>query len=399
MSYSSHFLRWTVAGRWIATMGIGLIVVLGYVLFRPAHAQDRGPQVPNKPVAGQPAAGQPAAGKPATGADKTFAVPPSKADGSGLLSPQEIDSKAASDTGGSESGKKEGTPAKEANIPSVLQDINWLSWHMWAFYAIVLVSIVAVSFAMERFLGLRRSRILPYDLAAGLRALASRKGEFDLRHAQRLCKQYPSSMAVVVRAMLAKVGRPLPEIEQAMTEACEHEASRLYTNVRVQNLAFNVAPMLGLAGTVHGMILCFHRTAHMAVGENKMDSLATGIYAALICTLAGLVVAIPSGILAHYFEGKILKMFQQVEDLARLLVPHLERFEGRPRQTGSGDKQPLAGTILSNLRPSEAGAVGSGDKQPHAAKMIEMSRDDDDDLDDDDDPLSLPKAKTAERRS
>ena len=207
---------------------------------------------------------------------------------------------------------------------------------MWAFYAIWFVSIIAVSFAVERFLGLRRSKILPADLAAGLRALASRKGEFDLRHAQRLCKQYPSSMAVVVRAMLAKVGRPLPEIEQAMTEACEHEATRLYANVRVQNLAFNVAPMLGLAGTVHGMILCFYTTAHMPVGENKMDALATGIYAALICTLAGLIVAIPAGILAHYFEGRILKMFQQVEDLARSLVPHLERFEGRPRQSGLG---------------------------------------------------------------
>ena len=140
---------------------------------------------------------------------------------------------------------------------------------MWAFYAIWVVSLIAVSFAVERFLGLRRSKILPTDLAAGLRALTSRKGEFDLRHAQRLCKQYPSSAASVVKAMLAKVGRPLPEIEQAMTEALEHEATRLYANVRVQNLAFNVAPMLGLAGTVHGMILCFYTTAHMPVGAEQ----------------------------------------------------------------------------------------------------------------------------------
>ncbi len=244
---------------------------------------------------------------------------------------------------------------------------------MWAFYAIWFVSIIAVAFAVERFLGLRRSKILPADLAAGLRALASRKGEFDLRHALRLCKQYPSSLAVVVQAMLAKVGRPLPEIEQAMTEACQREATRLYTNVRVQTLTFNVAPMLGLAGTVHGMILCFYTTAHMPVGENKMDALATGIYAALLCTLAGLIVAIPAGILAHSFEGRILKLFQQVEDLARSLVPHLERFEGRPRQTASGDKQ------------------------SHAATILGMPRDNDDDFDDDD-PLPAPKAKKVEGR-
>ena len=295
-------------------------MALGYALFRPAHAQDRGPS-------------RPASRRPRAGAAKNPRPRRRKADGGNLLTPQEIAAKAASDTSGSEPEKKENPPAKEADTASVLRDIKWLSPHMWAFYAIWFVSIIAVSFAVERFLGLRRSKILPYDLAAGLRALASRKGEFDLRHAQRLCKQYPSSMAVVVRAMLAKVGRPLPEIEQAMTEACEHEATRLYANVRVQNLAFNVAPMLGLAGTVHGMILCFYTTAHMPVGENKMDALATGIYAALICTLAGLIVAIPAGILAHYFEGRILKMLQKVEDLARSLVPHLERFEGRPRQS------------------------------------------------------------------
>ena len=121
--------------------------------------------------------------------------------------------------------------------------------------------------------------------------------------------------------MLAKVGRPLPEVEKAMTDALEHEATRQYANVRVQNLAFNVAPMLGLAGTVHGIILCFYTTAHLSLGANKMDRLATGIYAALICTLAGLVVAIPAGILSYYFEGRILRLFQRVEDLARSLVP------------------------------------------------------------------------------
>ena len=298
--------------------------------------------------------------------------PAAKTDGQ--LSDVEIRAKAAMATSGSETEKKEAAPAaKEADTASILHDIKWLSPHMWAFYAIWFVSVIAVAYAVERFIGLRRSKILPYDLAAGLRALASRKGEFDLRHAQRLCKQYPSSMATVVRAMLAKVGRPLPELEQAMNESAEQEATRLYSNVRVQNLAFNVAPMLGLAGTVHGMILCFYTTAHMPVGENKMDALATGIYAALICTLAGLIVAIPAGILAHYFEGRILNLFQQVEDIARSLVPQFERFEGRPRQTAPGE---------NHVRQ---------------ASIIEMSRNDDD-ADEEDDPLPMPKGKKLEGR-
>ncbi len=255
---------------------------------------------------------------------------------------------AAGDLNTVEAERKSSGPVQEADTASVLHDIQWLSPHMWAFYVIWVVSLIAVAFALERFLGLRRSRILPADLAAGLRALASRKGEFDLRHAQRLCRDYPSSAAFVVKAMLAKVGRPLPEVEQAMTEALEHEATRQYANVRVQNLAFNVAPMLGLAGTVHGIILCFYTTAHLAMGSNKMDSLATGIYAALICTLAGLIVAIPAGILSYYFEGRILRLFQQVEDMARSLVPSLERFEGRSRAVILGDKPAASAQILGH---------------------------------------------------
>ncbi len=250
----------------------------------------------------------------------------------------EIAKLAASDLSGVEAEKKDNGPVQEAATASVLHDIQWLSPHMWAFYVIWVVSLIAVAFAIERFLGLRRSRILPANFAAGLRAMTSHKGEFDLRHAQRLCRDYPSSAASVVKAMLAKVGRPVPEIERAMTETLEREATRNYANVRVQNLAFNVAPMLGLAGTVHGIILCFYMTAHLPLGANKMDSLATGIYAALICTLAGLIVAIPAGILSYYFEGRILKLFQQVEDLTRSLVPSLERFEGRSRAALAGEK-------------------------------------------------------------
>jgi biopolymer transport protein ExbB len=230
---------------------------------------------------------------------------------------------------------------------------------MWAFYAIWVVSLIAVAFAVERFLGLRRSRIIPADFAAGLRAMTGRKGEFDVRHAQRLCRDYPSSAAYVVKAMLAKAGRPLPEIETAMSDALEHEATRQYANVRVQNLAFNVAPMLGLAGTVHGIILCFYTMAHLPLGANKMDRLATGIYAALICTLAGLVVAIPAGVLAYVFDGRILRMFNQVEELARSIVPSLERFEGRSRASIVGEKPSTNAAIIGMPRADDAHDVES----------------------------------------
>ena len=144
-----------------------------------------------------------------------------------------------------------------------------------------------------------------------------------------------------------------------MADASEREASRLYANVRWQNLAFNVGPMLGLVGTVYGMIIAFFVTANLPLGVNKMESLATGIYAALVCTFAGLVVAIPAGILAHVFEGRILKLFREIEDVALALVPHLERFEGRPRPgKSSGEK-----AAVPRSRPGGSLAGRDGHRQ------------------------------------
>jgi biopolymer transport protein ExbB len=314
-------------------LGVASAVAFVHFDFRPANAQD-----PNLPSS---------SGRGAEGESGLNS-------GTGPKSKADIEKMAAGDLGGVEADKKTSGAVPEADTASVLHDIQWLSPHMWAFYVIWFVSLIAVAFAVERFLGLRRSRIIPSDFAAGLRAMSSRKGEFDVRHAQRLCRDYPSSAAYVVKAMLAKVGRPVPEIEKAMSDALEHEATRQYANVRVQNLAFNVAPMLGLAGTVHGIILCFYTTAHLSLGANKMDRLATGIYAALICTLAGLIVAIPAGILAYYFEGRILRLFQQVEDLARSLVPALERYEGRSRASITGEKPSPTAAILGMPRADDA---------------------------------------------
>lgn len=201
---------------------------------------------------------------------------------------------------------------------------------MWAIAA---VSIIAVAFAIERLLGLRRRKVMPPELVAGLHKLVNHKAGFDPRQAYKLCKRYPSAAANVIRAMLLKVGRPLSEVEHALSDASQREASRLYANVRWQTLAFNVAPMLGLLGTVQGMIFAFYKTSHLHAGASRAESLAAGIYEALVCTFAGLAVAIPAGIMWHFFEGRIQKLFRELDDLAMGLMPQLERFEGKPRVT------------------------------------------------------------------
>ncbi len=208
---------------------------------------------------------------------------------------------------------------------------------------ILLMSMLVVTFAIERALGLRKDKILPDELVLHLGELGRSPAGFDPRQAYRLCQRIPSAASNVIRAMLLKVGRPHSEVEHAVSEASEREAERIYANVRWLNLAAVVTPLMGLLGTVWGMIRAFHDTTQLAPGQNKADYLAEGIYVALVTTLAGLSVAIPAAILSHYFEGRITKAFHQIDELLFNLLPQIERYEGRVR-FGQGNGSKAAGT-------------------------------------------------------
>lgn len=201
---------------------------------------------------------------------------------------------------------------------------------MWP---IVIMSLVVVTFGIERLVALRGGRFLPTGLRDGMAKLVA--GGFDPRKAYRLCQEFPSAAADVLAMMLEKVGRPVPEIERAAEVAKEREASRLYANIRPISLAVTVTPLLGLLGTVQGMIMAFYTTANLEAGANRAAELASGIYVALITTFAGLCVAIPAAMIAHYLEGRILRGFRGVDDLVAEVLPQLERYENKGRLTAA----------------------------------------------------------------
>jgi biopolymer transport protein ExbB len=201
---------------------------------------------------------------------------------------------------------------------------------MWP---IVAMSLMVVTCGIERFVALRKGRFVPAGLRQGIAKLVA--GGFDPRQAWRLCREFPSAAADVLEAMLEKVGRPVPEIERAAEVAKDREASRLYANIRPISLAVTVTPLLGLLGTVQGMILAFYTTANLEAGANRAAELASGIYIALITTFAGLCVAIPAAMLAHWLEGRILRGFRDVDSLVDEVLPQLERYENKGRLTAA----------------------------------------------------------------
>jgi biopolymer transport protein ExbB len=135
----------------------------------------------------------------------------------------------------------------------------------------------------------------------------------------------------VVRAVLLRAGRPHSEIAAAATEVSQREADKAFGGVRWLYFCAGVAPLLGLLGTVWGLIRAFHDLTLLGPMQSRAEFLGQGIYEALVTTLAGLVIAIPAALAAHFFEGRILRVFRSIDELVFSLIPGLETYEGRVR--------------------------------------------------------------------
>ena len=270
----------------------------------------------------------------------------------------------AQDPGAGPSGQAAptGTPADPTQpttaTPTGLNLIDLANQGGIFMYPLYALSLLAVTMAVERAIAIRRSRIIPHEFVDGLGQLGN-SGGFDPRKAYRLCQQYPSAAARVVKAMLLKVGRPVSEIEHTIGETSQRESERLYFNVRWLNLAASVAPLLGLIGTIQGMILAFHGLTLLKAGESQMVVLASGIYTALVTTFAGLTVAIPAAMASQYFEGRLILFFHEVDELAFNLLPQVERYEGRVRFTRQGEEE-TAAKEESRPAPAAASATAPG---------------------------------------
>lgn len=192
------------------------------------------------------------------------------------------------------------------------------------------VSLVVVTFTVDRMIGLRTGRLYPRKLRRSLRSWANQI-ELDPRVVHQAVVDDSSSAAIAVRALLNQVGRNPTDIKTNVAEALQREADRAYGNVRWLNLSAGIAPLLGLLGTVWGLIRAFHDTTQLGAGQNRADFLAVGIYEALVTTLAGLVVAIPAAVISHTFEGRITRVFGTIEEDVLGLIPRFESFEGKTR--------------------------------------------------------------------
>jgi biopolymer transport protein ExbB len=195
----------------------------------------------------------------------------------------------------------------------------------FSMWPLLLASIISLWFVLERLVVLRRRRVIP-------RAFVDRfiqhleQGKLNAETALRLCEENQSPIADIFAHGVRKWGKPSVEVEQAIIDGGERQISQLRTHLRVIHGVYNVAPMLGLLGTVVGMVVSFNELARGGDAD-RMQRLAGGVGVALITTATGLFVAIPSLVLYLYLSGRIDGLIIEM-DLLSQKVANLISSEG-----------------------------------------------------------------------
>lgn len=198
---------------------------------------------------------------------------------------------------------------------------------------IALCSLLLVAFALERAISLRRSRVIPKPFTKRfLQQL--RDGELDRQRALELCKENGSPVAEVFAAAARKWGRASVEVEQAIIDAGERATNGLRRYLRVLNGIATVAPLLGLLGTVVGMIRAFNDIGHADVGE-RAQTVAIGISQALLTTAGGLTVAIPALICYLFFVSRVDRLIIDIDAMGQEVVGVIAADEPAGRKSAS----------------------------------------------------------------
>ena len=180
---------------------------------------------------------------------------------------------------------------------------------------IILLSVAAGALAIEHLITIRRSTLIPQELADRLFQLIKTG---DRAKALELCKANPGFLSNVIMPALLQPWSHWEYVEKAVEDALADQAGRLYRKIDWLSLIGNITPMLGLLGTVIGMIVAF-RNLSLSDGMAGAD-LAEGIYLALVTTVEGLIVAIPTLTLHSVFTNRITSLAGDVAYTAEQIL-------------------------------------------------------------------------------
>ena len=206
-------------------------------------------------------------------------------------------------------------------------------------YPLALCSILAIGIIFERFAALARKRVLPPQFVPGLRGVFKDPQE-DREAAINYCKSDDSPLARVCAAGIRRLPRGWGAAEKAIEDEGGNQALRLRHNMRLLYALGSVATLLGLIGTISGMIKAFQVAAVAGVG--RVDQLSTGIYEAMTCTFAGLAIAVVVTIFYYFFMGRIERLVGDMNDTVNQFA---DDYGINKPETRNDDERELSASI------------------------------------------------------
>lgn len=184
-------------------------------------------------------------------------------------------------------------------------------------------SLVALTVIIERLLTLRRGRIIPPDFQTALTGLLDAAGADRREKALEFCRKHGTPVAAIFSAGIKKLGESVEVVERHIQETGQREIIKLRKYLRTLSVIAAIAPLLGLLGTILGMIKAFETVAASGEALGRTELLAKGIYEAMITTAGGLIVAIPVVIAYHWFSARVERLVAEID---AMVVEFIEEY-------------------------------------------------------------------------
>lgn len=241
----------------------------------------------------------------------------------------------------------------------MFSEFNWIEATGGSPIFLVLIgcSIVALAIALERlYYFMKRSGNPDEALATSLQKL--RAG--DLKAAAWACESTPHPLGAVAKEVFHSIGKTVESLEERLQVALSQQKLLLERNLSLLGTIAAIAPLIGLLGTVWGIMRAFHDMA--ATGSAAPTVVAAGVAEALITTAAGLVVAVPSLVLYNHFASRMNVMLTVAENSARSLRVAVNEAVARGADTSAMNKN------SDNDSVRRVGAKQSAEPEPAGAR-------------------------------
>jgi biopolymer transport protein ExbB len=193
------------------------------------------------------------------------------------------------------------------------------------------LSLTAAYLVFDHVMTIRRSELMPPGLDEKVRqALVAG----NVPDAEQVCRQSPSLLSFVLLHGIAEIDGGWAAVEKALEDAIAEQSARLFRRIEYLSVIGNIAPMVGLLGTVVGMIFAFQQVANTQ-GSAGAGELAEGIYQALVTTVGGLIVAIPALGAFAIFRNRVDQMVAEAAYMAQHVFSPLKRRKQRAAKQSS----------------------------------------------------------------